>query len=506
MNHLYQILEKTQEQYGDQIALDFQNYQISYTKVKEAADKLAAGFRQIGFEPGDKMAVMLPNVPQFAFAYFGLLKIGITIVPLPTLYKAEELHHRLEDSESKGIIYWEGYRDHVIQAVNGLEHCKKLIVLGNESRPGEIRLSYLLETSDPIDDIHNCDPDDTALIVYTAGITGYPRGAELTHHNILSSIESVCNFLKINNEDSVVGAVPFYHLLGHTLVMGAFFRAGARIILIPRIEASAVVKNIVDKEGSYLIGMPSIYREILELENVDKIKMDSLKMCFSSGDALQQETLEKFEALFQVPIIEGYGLTEASGMVSFNNLSIGQRAGSIGLPLPGVELRIVDEKDEDVKTGQVGEIIIQGPSVMKGYLNRQEATREVLRDGWLRTGDLARLDESGHGIIVVRKKTVIVKSGFSVYPREVERYLYGFPKVKEAAVVGVPDKMYGEEIHAVVVLKDGEQATQEEIVEYMKDRMAAYKCPRVIHFENTLPKGATGRVLRDQIKNQITEN
>ena len=376
VNHLYQILEKASEQYGDHIALDFKTYQISYSKVKEAADRLAAGFKNLGFEPGDKMALMLPNVPHFAFAYFGLLKIGVTIVPLPTLYKAEEIHHRLEDSESKGIIFWEGYRDHVTQAVHGLEHCKRRIVLGNESKPGEVRLSYLLETSEPLDETHNPDPDDTALIVYTAGITGYPRGAELTHHNILSNIESVYNFLKIDNTDSVVGAVPFYHPLGHTLVMGTFFRAGGRIVLIPKIDAPAAVQHIIEKESSYMIGMPSIYREILEMEGSDQIKFDSIKMCLSSGDALQQDTVENFEARYQVPIIEGYGLTEASGMVSFNNPSIERRVGSIGLPLPGVELRIVDEKGEDVKTGQVGEIIIQGPSVMKGYLNKKEATRE----------------------------------------------------------------------------------------------------------------------------------
>ena len=505
MSNIYQILMNTALNHPENIALTFKGHDVTYAKLKEATDRLAGGLKKMGFGSEDRMALMLPNTPHFSMAFFALLKLGTSIVPVSTLYKPEEIHHQLEDSEVKGIIYWEGFRDHVLQAVHGLERCEKLIVLGDKAKPGEIRFTYLMETSEPLDETAELDDDKTALIVYTSGITGYPRGAELTHRNIISNIESIYGFLKVMAEDCVVGTVPLYHPLGHTLVMGVFTRAAAHVVLLSRIDIAGVLETIVEEKATYFVGVPSIFREMLKIEDVKPPDFSFLKFCLSSGDALSQETMSEFEARFSVTILEGYGLTEASALVSCNSPTMERRVGSIGLPLPGIELRIVDEKDEDVKPGQVGEIIVQGPNIMKGYLNRQEATKEALKDGWLRTGDLARLDENGHGFIVVRKKTVIIKSGFSVYPREVERFLFGYPKIKEAVVVGVSDDIYGEEIHAAIVLKEGETATQDEIIDYSKERMAAYKCPRLIHFYDALPKGATGRILRDKVKHMITE-
>jgi len=506
VNNLYQVLENTASNYPDNVALIFREHRIVYRDVKEATDRLAMGLKSLGLGPGDRIAIMLPNLPHFPMSIFALLKIGVTIVPVSIFFKAEEIHHQLEDSEVKGIIFWEGFRSIVLEAVQGLERCEKLIVLGEKSDPGEIRLTYLMETKNPIEETTEVDLDDTAFIVYTAGMTGRPRGAELTHNNILSNIQACAEFLKFNVDDGVVGVLSLYHPIGLTLVMGSFFYVGARVLLVPKFDAEAILKLIEAEKPTFFIGVPSMYREFLKVEDGESVDISSLKFCLSSGDALKSETMEEFESKFNVHILEGYGLTEASPLVSFNSPVRERKAGSIGLPLPRIELKIIDETGSEVKPGNVGEIIVQGSNVMKGYLNRPEATKEALKDGWLYTGDLAKLHDNGFASIVDRKKDVIVKSGFNVYPREVEKFLVGHPKIREAVVVGLPDPIQGEEIHASIVLKDGEESTQEEIIEYVKERMATYKCPSVVHFVSTLPKGPTGRVLRGKIRQSIEKD
>jgi len=505
VNNLYKVLEDAAANYPENVALSFINNLISYKEVKEAADRLASGLKNLGLGQGDRVALMLPNVPQFLMSYFALLKIGAVIVPVSIHYKAEEIHHQLEDSEAKGFIFWKDFRPSVRQAIQGLERCKTLIVLGEKAESGEVRLPYLMEINEPLEETVDVEPDDMTLIVYAAGATGCHMGAELTHQNILFSIDAVYKFLKLDSEDSVIGALPLYHPLGQTLVVGPFFKAGARVTLVPKFNAEEILKTIETEKSTYFIGVPSMIREILKVKDGEKFEPGSLKFCLSTGDVLRKETMENFEARFKIPILEGYGLTEASGMVSFNSPVQEREAGSIGLPLPGIEIKIVDETDTEVKPGQVGEIIVKGPNVMKGYLNRPEATKEALRDGWLRTGDLALLHDNGFGFIMARKKNVIVKSGFNIYPREVERFLCGHPKVKEAVVVGIPDPVLGEEIHASVVLKEGESATQEEIIEYSKERMAAYKCPKAVHFVSSFPRGPMGRIMRYKIRESLCE-
>jgi long-chain acyl-CoA synthetase len=497
---VYTLLENSANAYADQEALIFQDKRITYAQLKNAADRLAQGLISTGLKPGDRIAVMLPNIPHFPICYYASMKLALTIVPISICYKQAEIQHQVEDSEAKAIIYWGGFRNRVLKAVEGLDHCRRLLVVGNKEAPGEVRVNYLIEKNEPLSETFPVESGDTALVVYTAGTTGRPKGAELTHQNILANTESCLQFLQIDQNDSVVAVMPLYHPLGHTLCMATFLRAGGRIILLPKFNAGQLLELIANKKPSYLVAVPSMIREILKEKGGPDSSLASLKFVLSSGDALRPKTLENFEKLFKVPILEGYGLTEASPMVSFNSPKRERKAGSVGLPLPGVEMRIVDDEGEEVKPGEVGEIIVQGPNVMKGYLNRIEATKEVLRDGWLYTGDLAVLHENGFGFIVVRKKNVIVKSGFNVYPREVEKHLNLHPKVKEAVVVGVPDPLHGEEIHATVVLRSGETATEQEIIEYAKEHMATYKCPRIVHFMETLPKGPTGRVLRDDIK------
>ena len=500
MSNLYKILENTTEKNPEKTALIFGGSRISYGKTKEAADRMAQGLINLGLVKGDRIALMLPNIPHYVMSYFALLRAGITIVPVSIFFKAEEIHHLLEDSEVRGIIYWEEFRGDVLQAVQQLAHCEHLIVLGENPEQGEVRLNYLMEINTPLTESVETDDDDTALIAYTAGTTGRHNGAELTHGNIIFDIEAVCSFLKISDDDSTLGIIPFYHPLGHSLTLGAFFRAGGTIVLTPKMDSEQIFKLLKLEKPTYFIGLPSMLRDMLNNEPVDDEDLSFLKFVLVSGEALKEETFLEFEKRFNVPILESYGLTEAAPMVSINSPNRERLAGSMGLPLPGIEMKIIDEFGSEVNPGEVGEVIVQGPNVMKGYLNRPEATRGALRDGWLHTGDLARLHENGFGFIEVRKKNVIIKSGFNVYPREVEKYMLAHPKIKEAVIVGLPDQFLGEEVYGYLVLQQGEESPPEEIIQYGNERMAAYKCPKYVEFFESIPRGPNGRVLRQKVK------
>jgi long-chain acyl-CoA synthetase len=500
VNHLYEILESAALKSPDRPALHFQNHTLTYHDLKYASDRLASGLKGIGLGVGDRVAILLPNVPHFVFSYFALLKIGVTVIPISIMDKAAEIHHQLDDAEVRGIIYWQGVREYVRQAINGLDQCNKLIVLGEKSGESEVQLTALMETHAPYDHLDHVDPDDTAFVFYTAGITGRPKGAELSHHNILSNVEACQSFFKFTQDDSIVAELPLSLPVGLTLILSTFMYAGASIYLMPKFDAASILPFIAEKKPTYFIGMPSLYHALVSLELKEIPRLNNIKFWLSIGDALKPEIFEAFEARFTGIILEGYGLTEAGPVVSFNSPTRERKPGSIGLPLPGIDLKILDQDGEEVRTGQVGEICIQGPGIMKGYLNKPEATKTALADGWLHTGDLACLDESGFPIIVARKKNVIMKSGFSVYPREVEKFLSAYPKIQEAVVVGLPDSTVGEEIHASVVLKPGEEATQEEIITYCREMMAAYKAPKTVHFGLSLPKGPSGRVLREEVK------
>ena len=500
MNHLYQMIENAASNHPKNVALGFGEQKIVYTELKEATDRLAGGLQKLGLGRGDRFALMLPNVPHFVMSAFALWKIGVTVVPVSIFYTAEEIRRQMEDAGIKGILFWEGFRQSVKQAVQGFTGCSILIVLGEKAGPGEIRLPYLMEMNEPLEETPEIAPDDSALIAYTAGTTGIPRGVELTHRNILSNIDACCNFLNLKCEDGVVGVLPLYHPLGHTLVMGCFLRSGARVYLMPKFDPEAILRMVEQEKPTYFVGVPSMFRAILNTKVEAEFDVDSLKFCLSSGDALKEETMKAFEEKFKVPILEGYGLAEATSVVSFNSPVRERKPGSIGLPLPGYDLKIVDEFGSEVRSGQVGEIIVQGENVMKGYWNRPDATEKAVQDGWLHTGDLALLKEDGFGFIVVREQNVIVKSGFNIYPSEVEEFLVEHPKIKEAVVVGVPDPVQGEEIHASIVTEEGVEVSPEEVIEYCKGHMAPYKCPNIVHFVSSLPKGPTGRIMRHQIK------
>lgn len=503
MSNLYQVFEESGLQYSDHTALTFHQNHVSYSALMDAAGRLAAGLRRLGLKKGERIAVMLPNIPHYPMVFLACLKLGIVLVPVPAASMSPEIHVLLEDSEVSGILFFEGFRDRVVEAVRDLEHCKHLLVLGERAGPNETRINYLMETSEPSGETVEVDDDWTAVVMYTAGTTGTAKGAELSHGNIRSHVETLASYLKLGPDDSVPAILPFSQALGQTLVMGTFLKAGARLVLYPYSDAAGWMRILEQEQCTFFIGVPAMFQEILELSREGSTVSQSIKLCLSSGDSLKQEVLDLFESRFKTTVLEGYGLTEASSLVSVNKPNRERKAGSIGLPLPGVDLKIVDESGEEVRAGQIGEILVRGPNVMKGYLNRPAATEKTLRDGWLHTGDLALLHEDGHAAVVVRKKAVIIKSGFSIYPREVEKFIAGHPGVSDVAVVGLPDKTYGEEIYACVIPRNGEKITEKEIIEYARERIAAYKCPKKVHFCETLPRGPNGRIQRDRVKSLL---
>ena len=366
-------------------------------------------------------------------------------------------------------------------------------------KPGEFEALLAGASREP-DDIER-DPSDTAVILYTSGTTGTPKGAELTHFNMLENCRAgATDLVHISEQDVIFGALPLFHSFGQTCCLNAGVRAGACLTMIPRFEPGKALEIIQRDKVTLFDGVPTMYHALLNYPDRAQYDVSSLRMCVSGGSAMPVEVMRGFEKAFGCVILEGYGLSETSPVASFNHPERERKPGSIGTPIRGVEMKVVDDLEgNELPPGDVGEIAIRGHNVMKGYWNRPDATAEVLNDGWLLTGDLARTDEDGYFFIVDRKKEMIIRGGFNVYPREIEEVLYEHPAVLEAAVIGVPDEAMGEEIAAVVVLRPGHDASADDIRGFVKDRLAAYKYPRHVWFADELPKGPTGKILKREI-------
>jgi len=502
---LYDLLDNAASKHAERIALGFKDQLLSYGVLKDAVDRLASGLKELGFQPGDRIAVMLPNSPHFPIVYFAILRIGCVVIPVTVHCTPEDIRHQLEEAEIKGIVYWEGNRNDVLRWISGLEQRQKRIVLGGKAMADETRLNYLMEIHPPLQEKVDVSPDDTAVVAYTDRMKGRSKGVELTHRNLLANIDACVEFLKLTPEDGTVCAIPLYHMLGQTLAMNLFLSVGGRVDLIPAFQPDAVCRVMREWKLTHFIGVPAMYKAILETPEIEADDFATVKLCLSSGGAMEQEILDAFETKFKVMILEGYSLTEASPMVTFHVPKGERKAGFIGPPLPGIDIRIVDDDGSEILPGKIGEIVVQGPNVMKGYLNRPEATKESLRGGWLHTGDLATLQENGQMTVVSRRRDLIIKSGFTIYPNELESVLQSHPKVTESVVVGMPDPVQGQEIHACVSLKADETATPDEIIAFTKEKLPLYKCPKSVMVVQALPKGPTGRVIRDQIKQMLSD-
>jgi long-chain acyl-CoA synthetase len=489
--NLATILTNSAAEHGDRPAVKLDDVVFNYTLLNEASARVAAMLKAKGLQPGDRVGIMLPNVPYFPVAYYGVLRAGGVVVPMNVLLKGREAGFYLKDAGAKIVFAWHDFLD---AAQTGADEAGAELI---DVEPGKIEEEIF--SHDPDFDVAQVADDDTAVILYTSGTTGQPKGAELTHSNLMRNAEASASLFDLDETVVVLGALPLFHSFGQTCGMNATIGRGGCLSLIPRFEPAKALEIIGRDEVKVFEGVPTMYGAMLHHPEREQYDTSSLQLCASGGAALPVELLRGFDEAFNCKILEGYGLSETSPVASFNHPDKERKPGSIGTPIAGVEMKVVDEDDNDVATGEVGEIVIKGHNVMKGYWNRPDATAEVMKGGWFHSGDMAKVDEDGYFFIVDRKKDMIIRGGYNVYPREIEEVIYEHPAVREAAVVAVPHDDLGEEVGAAVVLKDGAELSADELQSYVKDNVAAYKYPRHVWFLSELPKGPTGKILKREI-------
>ncbi len=480
-------------EHGDGVALKLDDVELTYHQLDGASAHVAGMLKAKGVGPGDRVGVMLPNVPYFPIVYYGILRLGAVVVPMNVLLKRREVGFYLADPGAKLVFAWHDFAE---AAQTGAEEAGAECLLVN---PGDFE--RLVGEAEPIVEVADRDPDDTAVILYTSGTTGKPKGAELTHANLTRNVETFLPLIGADENTVVLGALPLFHSFGQTCGMNAAVKAGATLTLIPRFDPCKALEIIERDHVTVFEGVPTMYAAMLNDPDRDSHDVSCLNICASGGASLPLEVLRGFEEAFDAKILEGYGLSETSPVASFNHPDRERKPGSIGTPMAGVEMKVVDDDGNDVPQGEPGEIVIRGHNVMKGYWNRPEATAESISDdGWFKTGDMATVDEDGYFFIVDRKKDLIIRGGYNVYPREVEEVIYEHPAVREAAVIGVEHPELGEEVGAAVALKEGAECTEDELREHVKEQVAAYKYPRKVWFVDELPKGPTGKILKREIE------
>ncbi|KAM9861598.1 long-chain fatty acid--CoA ligase [Leucobacter sp. BZR 635] len=491
MTNLAMNLVNTAAKHGQRPALKLGEAVLSYAQFEQTTQLVAALLQEHGLRQGDRVALMLPNVPHFALLYYGALRLGAVVVPMNPLLKEREVAYHLSDSGARLLFVWTGFEQE--GEAGAVLADAKTIVVEPTGWPG------VLAGLSPVAEVHDVADSDTAVILYTSGTTGKPKGAELTHANIARNVE-ICadELLFLSEEDVVFGGLPLFHVFGQTASLNAAVYAGACLTLLPKFDPRAALETVARDRVTVFEGVPTMYTVLAHFPGRDDFDTSSLRVCVSGGAALPVEVLNAFESAYSCIVLEGYGLSETSPVVSINRLDR-RRAGSIGVPVSGVEVRIIDDSDSDVSAGDIGELIVRGHNVMKAYWGKPDETAQAIPDGWFRTGDLAKRDDDDFLYIVDRKKDLIIRSGYNVYPREVEEVLYEHPAIAEAAVIGFPHSEFGDEIAAVVALKPGSAVEAAEIREFVKSKVAAYKYPRVVEIVQALPKGATGKILKREI-------
>lgn len=536
---LQSYLKETAEQYPDKTSIHFLGKELSFKEVYESALKFANYLKDLGIKKGDRVAIMLPNTPQSVICYFGILFAGGIVVQTNPLYMERELQYQMQDSGAKAIITLDILFPRVSKVMpeTNLEHIivtaikdylpfpKNLIypfvqkkqyglVVKVEHAGNHHLLSEILKQS-PADDISiEIDPDhDLALLQYTGGTTGFPKGVMLTHSNLVSNVKMCTAWMYKckRGEETVLGILPFFHVYGMTAVMILSVMEGYKMVLLPKFDAETTLKTIQKQRPTLFPGAPTIYIALLNHPDIHKYDLSSIDSCISGSAPLPVEVQEKFEQVTGGKVVEGYGLTETSPVTHANFLWDKPRIkGSIGVPWPDTDSAILSlETGEPVEPNEIGEIAVKGPQVMKGYWNRPEETEMVFRNGWFLTGDLGYMDEKGYFYVVDRKKDMIIAGGFNIYPREVEEVLYEHEAVQETVVAGVPDPYRGETVKAYIVLKEGMKVTEEELNEFARKHLAAFKVPRIYEFRKELPKTAVGKILRralvEEERNKLSE-
>jgi long-chain acyl-CoA synthetase len=485
-------LTRTAAEHPDAIAVKLDDAAFNYGLLENAAQRVSAMLKSKGVGVADRIGIMLPNVPYFPAVYYGALRAGASVVPMNVLLKAREVGFYLSDPQVKVLFAWHDFMD---AAEAGARDAGGVEIV--PVKPGEIE--GLIFAHEPDEDVADRAADDTAVILYTSGTTGKPKGAELTHDNLSQNVDVAVGLFDMGVGDVIFGGLPLFHSFGQTCTMNAAIRCGATVTLLPRFDPGKALEILQRDACTVFEGVPTMYGALLNHPDRKSYDVSRLRVCASGGASLPVEVLRGFEECFGCKVLEGYGLSETSPIASFNHPDRARKPGSIGTPIRGVEFKLVDEDGNEVPEGEIGEILIKGHNVMKGYLNQPDSTAAAIKDGWFATGDMAKVDEDGYYFIVDRKKELIIRGGYNVYPREIEEVLYEHPAVREVAVVGVPHSDLGEEVGAAVALKDGESVEVDELRAFVKEQVAAYKYPREIWLVDELPKGPTGKILKREI-------
>lgn len=504
--NLAQYLEDTAREHPAKTAVRYEGQSITFDELNRSCNRLANGLTQLGLAPGDHCMVMLPNSIEVVIIYYALTKLGAVIVPVNFLFKKHELEHILADAKPRAFIGTEPYLDEIRAAMQSTFEPEVKLTVGALANGNFRPLDGVYGERDdfrpyPVQD------DDSLTILYTSGTTGVPKGVMLTHHNHASEARILAEMRgKFDPAVVVIGVLPLYHIFGITSVINVSIYAGFTIELLPHFDPQKVLELVEGEKQTILFGVPTMYNRLIQVASQNPPARSSLKFCISGGSSLPVEFLHRFEKLLNTKIYEGYGLTEAPVCVEnpYGGLT---KPGSIGLPIPEFSAKIIDSDGNQVAAGEKGELLIKGPGVMKGYLNRPDETGKTIRDGWLYTGDIARMDDDHYIYIVDRKKDLVIRGGYNVYPREIEEVMYQIPEILEVAVFGTPHEDFGEEVSAVVVLQEGARIEPDTIREFVKQRVAPYKYPRIIQIvADALPKSGTGKILKKEIRKKFGDS
>jgi len=471
----------------------------TYRELDEQSGRFAAGLREAGLEPGDVMGLQLPNLPHFLIAYFGALKAGLVVLPLNPLLMAPEIEYHLGDSSAALLIGFEAMHAEAAKACERLGIPLYLVSMGGGPLPEDARpVSQLFGAPDG--DVVPRSPEDTAVLIYTSGTTGKPKGAELTHFQLYMNCTIAGQLFGARNDDVTLAVLPFFHVFGLSSVINVSVRYGGCLSIVPRFQPADVLDVLERDRCTVIGGVPTMLHALAQQDIADR-DLSALRVAVSGGASLPEDIMRTFESMYGIEVLEGYGMSETASTSSFNRPG-DRRVLSIGKPIWGVTMRVADTSDRPLPPGpeNVGEILIRGHNVMKGYLGRPEATAETLRGGWLHSGDLGYVDSDGFFFIVDRAKDLVIRGGFNVYPREIEEVLYAHPDIVEAAVIGKRDERLGEEVVAVVVARPGSELGEQDVIAYCRERLAAYKYPREIRFLGELPKGPTGKILKAALR------
>jgi len=498
-----EFLSKTARRLPDKVAFYFDDQGTTYKDLQEWSEAGAFGLQKMGVRQGDRVAIFTPSSLEFIISWFAAVKLGAAVVPVNIMLKARESKYILENAEVNTLIVHQSQVDMVNSLRAGLPFLKNLAVVGNQPPGGCLSFPALLSERPPGEMTVDCAPDDTATIIYTSGTTGFPKGAMITHANLYSNVQGIIGALHLDEQMVRVSVTPLFHAMGLTVNVLAVVFLGATAVIQAKLDFEEFLKANMKYRATMVSGAPALHYMLVHDPRTEKYDLSSWKVGMSGSAPLPVEVLRKFEEKFKIPMVEAYGLTEITTAATANPLFGVRKPGSVGLPLPGLEIKIFDDQDREIPAGEIGEVVVRGPAVMKGYYKNPESTAETLKGSWLHTGDLGKIDEDGYVYILDRKKDMIICSGYNVYPREIEELLHTHPAILEAAVIGLADPKRGESPMAFVILKPGQKASAEELIQFSRDNLAAYKVLKAVKFLDEFPRNPNRKVLKRELREMM---